>query len=107
MRTRAAVMRATNQPLSVEDIELDPPREGEVLLRMVAAGICGSDRHVLEGRYPSPLPAVAGHEGAGVVEAVGAGVTRVEVGDHVVQTFIGPCGTCAACQRGQRTFCQT
>lgn len=100
-------MRATNQPLSVEEIDLDPPRAGEVLLRMVAAGICGSDRHVLEGRYPSPLPAVAGHEGAGVVEAVGPGVTRVEVGDHVVQTFIGPCGTCAACQRGQRTFCQS
>jgi S-(hydroxymethyl)glutathione dehydrogenase/alcohol dehydrogenase len=99
-------MRAVGGPLSVEEIELDPPKSGEVLLRMVAAGICGSDRHVLEGRFPSPLPAVAGHEGAGVVEAVGPGVTRVAVGDHVVQTFIGPCGACPPCQRGQRTFCQ-
>jgi S-(hydroxymethyl)glutathione dehydrogenase/alcohol dehydrogenase len=106
MRTRAAVMRAVGGPLSVEEIELDPPKAGEVLLRMVAAGICGSDRHVLEGRYPSPVPAVAGHEGAGVVEAIGPGVTRVAVGDHVVQTFIGPCGACDACRRGQRTFCR-
>jgi alcohol dehydrogenase (nicotinoprotein) len=106
VRTRAAVMRALHAPLSIEEIELDPPRAGEVLLRMVAAGICGSDRHVLEGVYPSPLPAVAGHEGAGVVEAVGPGVTRVAVGDHVIQTFIGPCGRCTACRRGQRTFCQ-
>jgi NDMA-dependent alcohol dehydrogenase len=98
-------MRAQRRPLQIEDIELDPPRTGEVLLRMAAAGICGSDRHVLEGVYPSPLPAVAGHEGAGVVEAVGAGVTRVAVGDHVIQTFIGPCGHCEACRRGQRTFC--
>jgi S-(hydroxymethyl)glutathione dehydrogenase/alcohol dehydrogenase len=98
-------MRALRSPLAIEDIELDPPRYGEVLLRMAAAGICGSDRHVLEGVYPSPLPAVAGHEGAGVVEAVGPGVTRVAVGDHVIQTFIGPCGQCVACRRGQRTFC--
>jgi alcohol dehydrogenase (nicotinoprotein) len=105
MRTRAAVMRALHKPLSIEEIELDPPRAGEVRLRMVAAGICGSDRHVLEGVYPSPLPAVAGHEGAGVVESVGAGVTRLAVGDHVIQTFIGPCGRCPACRRGQRTFC--
>ncbi len=98
-------MRALHTPLSIEEIELDPPRQGEVLLRMVAAGICGSDRHVLEGVYPSPLPAVAGHEGAGVVEAVGGGVTRVAVGDHVIQTFIGPCGRCPPCRRGQRTFC--
>jgi NDMA-dependent alcohol dehydrogenase len=98
-------MRALRRPLQIEEIELDPPRTGEVLLRMAAAGICGSDRHVLEGVYPSPLPAVAGHEGAGVVEAVGPGVTRVAVGDHVIQTFIGPCGRCPACRRGQRTFC--
>jgi NDMA-dependent alcohol dehydrogenase len=98
-------MRALHTPLSIEEIELDPPGAGEVLLRMAAAGICGSDRHVLEGVYPSPIPAVAGHEGAGVVEAVGAGVTRVAVGDHVIQTFIGPCGRCPACRRGQRTFC--
>jgi S-(hydroxymethyl)glutathione dehydrogenase/alcohol dehydrogenase len=106
MQTRAAVMRALQKPLSVEDIELDPPRAGEVRLRMVAAGICGSDRHVLEGVYPSPVPAVAGHEGAGIVEEVGPGVTRLAVGDHVIQTFIGPCGRCGPCRRGMRTFCE-
>lgn len=99
-------MRALNRPLVIEDIELDPPKAGEVLLRMTAAGICGSDRHVLEGVYPSPLPAVAGHEGAGIVEAIGPGVSGVAVGDSVIQTFIGPCGHCDACRRGQRTFCQ-
>lgn len=99
-------MRNVGGPLSVEEIELDQPRAGEVLLRMVAAGICGSDRHVLEGRYPSPVPAVAGHEGSGVVEAVGPGVHGLAVGDHVIQTFIGPCGECGACRRGQRTFCE-
>ena len=106
MRTRAAVMRALHKPLSIEDIELDAPGPGEVRLRMVAAGICGSDRHVLEGVYPSPLPAVAGHEGAGVVEQVGPGVTALSVGDHVIQTFIGPCGRCVPCRRGARTFCE-
>lgn len=99
-------MRALHRPLVIEEIELDGPKAGEVLLRMTAAGICGSDRHVLEGVYPSPLPAVAGHEGAGIVEAIGPGVTRVAVGDAVIQTFIGPCGHCEACRRGQRTFCQ-
>jgi S-(hydroxymethyl)glutathione dehydrogenase/alcohol dehydrogenase len=98
-------MRALHRPLVVEEIELDGPKSGEVLLRMTAAGICGSDRHVLDGVYPSPLPAVAGHEGAGIVEAIGPGVTRVAVGDAVIQTFIGPCGRCEACRRGQRTFC--
>lgn len=106
MQTRAAVMRALSKPLSIEDIELDPPKEGEVRLRMVAAGICGSDRHVLEGVYPSPLPAVAGHEGSGIVEEIGPGVTRLAVGDHVIQTFIGPCGRCGPCLRGMRTFCE-
>jgi NDMA-dependent alcohol dehydrogenase len=105
MRTRAAVMRATGKPLEIEEIELDPPREGEVLLRMAAAGICGSDLHILKGELPSPVPAVAGHEGSGVVEAVGPGVTRVKPGDHVIQTFIAMCGQCEACLRGQLSFC--
>src|SRR3954465_13749156 len=98
-------MRALHRPLSIEEIELDRPKAGEVRLRMAAAGICGSDRHVLEGVYPSPVPAVAGHEGSGVVEAVGPGVTGLAIGDHVIQIFIGPCGRCEACRRGQRTFC--
>ncbi|MDW3215280.1 MAG: alcohol dehydrogenase catalytic domain-containing protein [Ilumatobacteraceae bacterium] len=105
MQTTAAVMRALDEPLSIEEIELDEPRAGEVLIRMAAVGICGSDRHVLEGHFPSSTPSVCGHEGAGVVEAVGEGVDSISVGDHVIQTFVGPCGRCNACRRGKRTFC--
>lgn len=106
MQTRAAVMRHLGGPLSLETIELDPPRAGEVQIKMAAAGICGSDRHVLDGHFPSPVPAVCGHEGAGVIEAIGPGVTHIEIGDHVIQTFIGPCGRCANCRAGKRTFCK-
>jgi len=98
-------MRALNEPLSIETIELDEPGAGEVLIRMAAVGICGSDRHILEGHFPSATPSVCGHEGAGVVEAVGPGVESISVGDHVIQTFVGPCGRCKACRRGKRTFC--
>jgi Zn-dependent alcohol dehydrogenase len=106
VQTRAAVLRAVPSPLVLEDITLDPPRAGEVLIRMVAAGICGSDKHVLDGHFPSPVPAVCGHEGAGVVEAVGPGTTGIAVGDHVIHTFVGPCGECRQCRRGRRTFCE-
>lgn len=105
METTAAVMRALREPLSLETIELDEPRAGEVLIRMVAAGICGSDRHIREGVFPSAVPAVCGHEGAGVVEAVGPGVDTVAVGDHVLHTFVSSCGRCETCRRGQPTFC--
>jgi NDMA-dependent alcohol dehydrogenase len=105
VRTRAAVMRAVNQPLSVEEIELDPPKAGEVLVRMVAAGICGSDVHFITGHRRTRLPVVRGHEGAGVVGAVGPGVSRVAVGDHVIQTFVASCGRCAQCTRGRLTHC--
>jgi NDMA-dependent alcohol dehydrogenase len=105
MQTVAAVMRAHNAPLSIETVELDPPHAGEVLVRMAAVGICGSDQHVIEGHFPGAVPTVGGHEGAGVVEAVGPDVDGIEVGDHVIQTFVGPCGVCVACKRGQRTFC--
>ena len=105
MQATAAVMRATRQPLSIETIDVDPPGPDEVLIRMVAVGICGSDRHVIEGHYPASIPSVCGHEGSGIVEAVGPGVTSIAVGDHVIQTFVGPCGSCAACRRGKRTFC--
>jgi len=98
-------MRAVNAPLEVTDIELDAPESGEVLIRMAAAGICGSDAHVLEGHFPAPLPAVCGHEGAGVVQEVGRDVVGIKVGDHVLHAFVGSCGACEACRRGQRTFC--
>lgn len=105
MKTIAAVMRAHRAPLSIEHVELDAPHAGEVLIQMAAAGICGSDRHVIEGHFPGAVPSVGGHEGSGVVLAVGDGVSHIAPGDHVIQTFVGPCGVCVACRRGQRTFC--
>lgn len=105
MKTMAAVMTAINQPLIVREIELDPPGNGEVLIRMVAAGICGSDAHVLHGHFPAPTPSVCGHEGAGVVEAIGPGVNGIAVGDSVLHAFVGSCGVCERCRTGQHTFC--
>jgi Zn-dependent alcohol dehydrogenase len=103
----AAVLRGIGEPLTLETITVDAPHEGEVIVEMAAAGICGSDRYVIEGHYPVVPPAVCGHEGAGVIVEVGPGVTGFAVGDHVVQTFIGPCGECRRCRRGLRTFCAT
>ena len=105
--TEAAVLRAVGEPLSIEAIEIHPPAHGEVILEMGAAGICGSDRRVIEGTYPVEPPVVCGHEGAGVVVEVGPGVQSLEVGDTVVQMFKGPCGTCRNCLRGLKTFCPT
>jgi Zn-dependent alcohol dehydrogenase len=105
--TEAAVLRAVGEPLSIEVIQIQPPARGEVILEMGAAGICGSDRYVIEGKYPVEPPAVCGHEGAGVVVEVGPGVQSLRVGDSVVQIFKGPCGTCRNCLRGLKTFCPT
>ncbi|MCY3633317.1 MAG: alcohol dehydrogenase catalytic domain-containing protein [bacterium] len=105
--TEAAVLRTVGEPLSIEAIEIHPPAHGEVILEMGAAGICGSDRYVIEGAYPVEPPAVCGHEGAGVVVEVGPGVQSLDVGDSVVQIFKGPCGTCRNCRRGLKTFCPT
>ncbi len=105
--TEAAVLRAVGEPLSIEAIQIHPPTHGEVILEMGAAGICGSDRRVIEGTYPVEPPVVCGHEGAGVVVEVGPGVQSLEVGDTVVQMFKGPCGTCRNCLRGLKTFCPT
>jgi S-(hydroxymethyl)glutathione dehydrogenase/alcohol dehydrogenase len=98
-------MRQVGEPLTVEEIELDPPGPGEVLIRMAAAGVCGSDRHILGGHFPAPVPSVCGHEGSGVVAATGPDVDGIEVGDHVIHTFVGSCGRCANCRAGRRTFC--
>jgi NDMA-dependent alcohol dehydrogenase len=105
MRTRAAVMRAINEPFSIEEVELDPPKAGEVLVRLVATGVCGSDLHFLTGHRLSQLPVVRGHEGAGVVEAVGPDVSRVAVGQHVITSFVASCGHCYQCARGRLTHC--
>ncbi|MEO6124680.1 MAG: alcohol dehydrogenase catalytic domain-containing protein [Ilumatobacteraceae bacterium] len=103
----AAVVRVLGAPMSIERIRVDPPRSGEVMIEMGVAGICGSDRYVIEGHHALEPPSVCGHEGAGTVVEVGPDVTSIAVGDVVVQTFVGPCGECRTCRRGLRTFCPT
>jgi S-(hydroxymethyl)glutathione dehydrogenase / alcohol dehydrogenase len=102
---RAAVLREVGQPLSVEDIEHDEPGPFEVLVRVAAAGLCHSDVRFMEGSYPLPLPAVLGHESAGVVEAVGSSVSHVRPGDHVVTFLSVFCGSCSYCVSGQSHNC--
>jgi Zn-dependent alcohol dehydrogenase len=106
MQTRAAVLDAPRRPLSVETLELAPPRASEVLVRLRASGVCHSDLHVRDGDWRRALPAVLGHEGAGVVEAVGEGVTTVARGDHVVLSWWYPCNACRFCARGRPWACE-
>jgi aryl-alcohol dehydrogenase len=103
-KARAAIVHAKGQPFTLEDVELDAPRANEVLVRIVGAGICHTDLIARDQYYPVPLPAVFGHEGCGVVEHVGTGVTKVQPGDHVVLTYLS-CGVCANCQRGRPPYC--
>jgi S-(hydroxymethyl)glutathione dehydrogenase/alcohol dehydrogenase len=106
MRARAVVVRDRDGDAALEEIEVEAPRVGEVLVRVVASGICGSDLHVVHGRSVlDAFPMVLGHEGAGVVEAVGDGVTTVQPGDHVVLALYGPCHTCASCRAGRFVLC--
>lgn len=105
MQTKAAVLWETGANWSVEEIELDGPKEGEVLVRMAASGMCHSDEHAVTGDLPAMLPLIGGHEGAGVVEAVGPSVTRVKPGDHVVFGFIPSCGQCPSCATGHQNLC--
>ncbi|MDQ6691533.1 MAG: alcohol dehydrogenase catalytic domain-containing protein, partial [Candidatus Dormibacteraeota bacterium] len=102
---RAAILHQTKQPLLVEDVQLDEPRTGEVLVAVAAAGVCHSDYHFMNGDLPVTMPCVLGHEGAGIVEAVGPGVTTVAPGDHVVMLFRASCGRCEFCQRGRPALC--
>jgi S-(hydroxymethyl)glutathione dehydrogenase / alcohol dehydrogenase len=106
MKTKAAVCRAFGAPLKVETVELAEPGAGEVLIKTAACAICHSDIFFIDGAWGGDLPAVYGHEAAGVVEAVGAGVTRLKVGDHVVATLIRNCGFCPACAEGAPVFCE-
>jgi Zn-dependent alcohol dehydrogenase len=102
----AAVCTELNAPLQVQQLELAAPRTGEVLVRIGASGICASDISVQKGSLPSPLPLVLGHEGAGVVEAVGLGVEHLAVGDHVAVCAMPQCGQCYRCLRGQPGLCE-
>jgi S-(hydroxymethyl)glutathione dehydrogenase/alcohol dehydrogenase len=103
---KAAVMRAFNAPLQLEDIEISKPGPREVLVRTVATGICHSDLHVIEAGLPVPPPLVLGHEPAGVVEAVGAEVTHVAPGDHVIGCLSAFCGACEYCVAGRPNLCE-
>jgi S-(hydroxymethyl)glutathione dehydrogenase/alcohol dehydrogenase len=105
-RAAAAVMRAVGAPLDVRRIDVEEPRTGEVLVRMAASGVCRSDLHTLDGTHPYPLPVVLGHEGAGVVEAVGPGVRGVRAGDHVMLSWVPYCGRCRMCAVGRPSLCE-
>jgi S-(hydroxymethyl)glutathione dehydrogenase/alcohol dehydrogenase len=101
-----AVVFAGDGPATLEEVELDDPRVGEVRVRIAAAGVCHSDLHVRRGEWPVPTPLVMGHEGSGVVTAIGEGVTKVEVGDHVVLSWVAACGRCRPCLRGKPAQCR-
>ncbi|MFC7404716.1 NDMA-dependent alcohol dehydrogenase [Georgenia alba] len=103
--TKAVVCRAPATPWELTELELDPPKANEVRVKIHAAGLCHSDDHIQKGDAPMRMPVVGGHEGAGVVESVGPGVTRVEVGDHVVFSFIPACGKCRYCSTGRQNLC--
>lgn len=104
---KAAVCRGFGQPLSIEDVELAAPRAGEVKVKLAACAICHSDIHYIEGAWGGALPAVYGHEAAGVVAEVGPGVEDVSIGDHVVVTLIRSCGECRYCAREMPVACET
>ncbi len=104
MRMTAAVAYKVGEPLSVEQVELEDPQQGEVLVRIVGAGVCHTDvGHARTGR--APMPMVFGHEGAGIVQKLGPGVDRVKVGDHVILTGVGSCGKCEYCVKGTPVMC--
>jgi S-(hydroxymethyl)glutathione dehydrogenase/alcohol dehydrogenase len=116
MQTRAAVLWEPNTDWKIEDIELDPPKAGEVMLKLVGSGLCHSDDHLVTGDMVMPpevqeelgiqqFPIIGGHEGAGEVVEVGPGVDNLEVGDHVVLGFIPSCGRCPSCARGKQNLC--
>ena len=103
---KAAVLFERGVPLSVEEVSIDKPGPHEVLIRVAATGVCHSDLHMADGSFPAPLPAILGHETAGVVEAVGDDVRTVSVGDHVVTCVSGFCGRCEDCVTGHLSICQ-
>ena len=108
IKSRAAVAFGPGQPLQVVEIDVAPPKAGEVLVRIVASGVCHTDAFTLSGDDPEGIfPAVLGHEGGGIVEAVGEGVTSLEVGDHVIPLYTAECRTCKYCTSGKTNLCQS
>jgi NDMA-dependent alcohol dehydrogenase len=109
MKTKAAVLWGTHQDWQIEEVELDDPVAGEVRIKLAASGLCHSDEHVREGDIqmlePGGFPFIGGHEGAGVIDKVGPGVTSLKEGDHVVLGFIPSCGRCESCSTGHQNLC--
>jgi S-(hydroxymethyl)glutathione dehydrogenase/alcohol dehydrogenase len=106
MNIKAAVLHHPNQPMSIETVALAPPKAGEVLVRIAASGLCHTDWSVISGDRPHPLPVVLGHEGAGVVEEVGVGVSSVRKGDHVICSWAPSCGHCFFCDHDLAVWCE-
>ena len=107
MKTRAAVAWKANSPLVIEEIDLQGPQNGEVLVRMVATGVCHTDLFTLSGDDPEGIfPTILGHEGGGIVEEIGTGVTTLKVGDHVIPLYTPECGVCEFCLSGKTNLCQ-
>ncbi len=104
---KAAVFHAPNQPMTIEDVDIAKPGRREVLIRTATTGLCHSDLHFIEGKYPTPVPVVLGHESAGIVEAVGDDVSYVKPGDHVITCLSVFCGHCEFCLSGHMSICQT
>lgn len=102
---QAAVFHGPQQPLTIEEVEIDQPMANEVLVRTVGSGVCHSDLHFIDGFYPFPAPAILGHEAAGIVEAVGSAVTYVKPGDHVIACLSVYCGDCDNCLTGKTHLC--
>ncbi|MEA3220935.1 S-(hydroxymethyl)glutathione dehydrogenase/class III alcohol dehydrogenase [Immundisolibacter sp.] len=107
MKARAAIAWAAGQPLEIDEVEVAGPKAGEVLVRMVATGVCHTDAYTLSGRDPEGVfPAILGHEGGGIVEDIGPGVTTLKPGDHVIPLYTPECGQCAFCTSGKTNLCQ-
>src|SRR3954452_17873731 len=107
MKIKAAVLHAPKSPFQIEELTLEPPHAGEVLVRIKAVGVCHSDWHLVTGATKHPMPVVAGHEGAGLVEAVGPGVDDLAAGDHVILNWAPSCGRCFYCLRDRPNLCDT
>lgn len=103
---KAVIFREPDSPVEVADVDLEPPRAGEIKVKIAAAGVCHSDLHVKQGDWPAPAPMVMGHEGSGIVTELGEGVTSFAIGDHVVLSWVPPCGECRFCVQGREARCQ-
>jgi S-(hydroxymethyl)glutathione dehydrogenase / alcohol dehydrogenase len=106
MKTQAAVLWQPGVPVEILEVDLDAPKEDEVLVKIAACGVCASDLHVVDGDLPEPMPLVLGHEASGIVVETGRGVDTLDVGDHVVLALVPSCGHCHECRRDRQNFCE-